>query len=212
MFSTFTHRFVPARDATAPTLLLLHGTGGDENDLLPIARMIDPGAAVLSPRGRVLEHGMPRFFRRLAEGVFDLQDLARRTIELGDFVQEAAAQYGVDAGRVVAIGYSNGANIAASLLLTRATTLAGAILFRPMLPFEPEGPVDLHGKPILISAGRRDPLIPPDLTQRLADVFSLAGAAVTSSWYDTGHALTQADISDAAAWYARRIRGNDSSA
>lgn len=207
MLTPFTHRFVPAADPTAPLLLALHGTGGDENDLLPLATMIDPGAAVLSPRGRVLEHGMPRFFRRLAEGVFDQEDLSRRTIELAGFIRDAAAEYGFDAARVVALGYSNGANIAASLLLAQPAALAAAILLRPMLPFEPAAAVDAGAKPILISAGRQDQIIPQQSTTRLAETLTRAGADVTVNWYDAGHGLVQAEIVAAAGWYAGKVRG-----
>src|SRR5262249_25501268 len=140
----FIHRFEPAPPGgTDATLLLLHGTGGNENDLLPVGRAVAPHSALLSPRGRVLAHGMPRFFRRLAEGAFDHEDLVARTHELADFVAEAAKRYGFDAKRVIAAGFSNGANIAGSLMLLRPETLAGAILLRPMVPFEPKTPPDL---------------------------------------------------------------------
>jgi predicted esterase len=207
MLATFIHRFVPAADGRAPTLLVLHGTGGDESDLLPLAHAIAPGAAILSPRGRVLENGMPRFFRRLEEGVFDLEDLAVRTIELADFVAAAAGHYGFDAKRVFALGYSNGANIAASVLLTRPETLAGAILFRPMVPFEPRHVPDLTGKPIRISAGRSDQMVPRVLTDRLAEIVSGAGAGVTAVWYDTGHALIPREVAEAADWFAQAVQG-----
>ena len=141
----FIHRFVPATDAYAPTLVALHGTGGDEAALIPLAPAIHPGAAVLSPRGRVLERGMPRFFARLSEGVFDQEDLAKRTIELADFIAWAAERYGFDPRRVYAVGHSNGANIAASVLLARPEALAGGVLFRAMVPFEPEALPDLSG-------------------------------------------------------------------
>ena len=135
----YAHRWVPGDGTTPKTLLLLHGTGGDEDDLLPLGRALLPGAAMLSPRGNVLERGMPRFFRRLAEGVLDQEDLARRTEELARFVDAAAAAYGFSRDGVIAAGFSNGANIAASLLLRRgAGALRGAALFSPMLPFEPE--------------------------------------------------------------------------
>jgi predicted esterase len=199
----FVHKYVAGDNATAPTLLALHGTGGDEGDLLPLAEAVAPGSAILSPRGRVLEQGLPRFFRRISEGVFDLEDLARRTIELGDFIAMAARQYGFDPTRVVAVGYSNGANIAASLLLTRPEALAGAILFRPMVPFEPQGARDLGGKAILISAGQRDPIVPPASALRLGEILKAAGASVTTSWYDSGHALTPGEITAASAWFAR---------
>lgn len=208
MLANFIHRFVPAAGGRAPTLLVLHGTGGDENDLLALARAIAPHAAILSPRGRVLEHGMPRFFRRLEEGIFDLDDLAVRTIELADFVEAAAGRYGFDATRIFAVGYSNGANIAASMLLARPETLAGAILFRPMVPFEPRQPLDLTGKAIRISAGRADQIVPRALTDRLAEILTRAGAAVTAVWYDAGHALIPREVADAAEWFAQVVDGS----
>jgi phospholipase/carboxylesterase len=205
MRTEFTHRFVPSPTGSSVTLLALHGTGGDENDLLPIARSINPDAAILSPRGRVLEHGMPRFFRRLAEGVFDQEDLRIRTAELAVFIAEAAAEYAFDASRVVALGYSNGANIAASLMLTRANVLAGGILLRPMVPFEPEHLPDLLGSRVLLSAGRQDPLVLPTSTERLASLLEKGGAEVTLSWYDTGHTLIPQEIAHATAWFAARF-------
>jgi predicted esterase/catechol 2,3-dioxygenase-like lactoylglutathione lyase family enzyme len=197
----FTHRFVAAPDtAHAPTLLLLHGTGGDETDLLPIGQTLLPEANLLSPRGRVLEHGMPRFFRRLAEGVFDEADLIAQTGALADFVRAVATSYGFDPKRVIAVGYSNGANIAGSLLLLRPGVLAGAILFRPMVPLEPEPAPDLSGIPILLSAARHDQLIAPEQSSRLAEMLEGFGAQVTLIWQSGGHALTNADIDAAHEW------------
>lgn len=201
----FVHRFEPGRKAGRPVILALHGTGGDEHDLVPLARAIDPAAAVLSPRGKVLEQGMPRFFRRLAEGVFDQEDLRLRTRELGAFLDAAARHYGFDRSRVVAAGYSNGANIAASLLLSQAAAFAGAILLRPMIPFEPGSLPGLAGTEVLVSAGRQDPIVPPPLTERLVEILSSAGADVTARWYATGHGLSPQEIRDAAAWYQARF-------
>ncbi len=200
----FIHRFEPG-DPARPVLLALHGTGGDENDLVPLARAIDPRAAVLSPRGRVLEQGMPRFFRRLAEGVFDQEDLRLRTGELADFLDAAAATYAFDRSRMVAVGYSNGANIAASLLLSCAHAFAAAILLRPMVPFEPVGPVALAGATILVSASRQDAIVPPASTERLVELLASAGAEVTTRWYPTGHGLSPQEIRDAAAWYREKV-------
>ncbi len=194
----FVHRFIPG---ASPSVLALHGTGGDEHDLIPLARMVAPSAAILSPRGKVLEHGAPRFFRRLAEGVFDLEDLRVRTEELAGFVADAAAEYGFDATQVYAIGYSNGANIAASLLLSAPDVLAGAVLFRPMLPFEPDPVPDLSKKRIFISAGRRDPIIPQQLTERLAAMLRDAGAELTTVWQPAGHGLVQREVEAAATWF-----------
>jgi phospholipase/carboxylesterase len=205
ILETFSHLFMPGDD-DAPTLLVLHGTGGDEKDLLPLARMISADSPVLSPRGQVLENGMPRFFRRLAEGVFDLEDLELRTRELGDFIAAAAAEYGFDASKLVALGYSNGANIAASLMLTRGDLLGGGILLRAMVPFEPASLPNLAGKRVLLSAGESDPIIPPASTSRLADLLRTAGADVTLKWYPTGHGLTSPDVRDATSWLAEHRR------
>lgn len=199
----FIHRFIPAsgNDAT-PTLLLLHGTGGNENDLLPLGRALAPQAALLAPRGRVLENGMPRFFRRLAEGVFDLEDLTARTHELADFVAAASTLYRFDPARVVAVGFSNGANVAASTLLLRPRALAGAVLFRPMVPLVPEKRPDLTGVPVLIGAGRLDPIATPGHTERLATLLRESGAEVTVHWQPAGHTITEAEVAAARAWLA----------
>lgn len=202
----FTHRFIPADEPGAATLLALHGTGGDEQDLLPLAGAIDEHAAILSPRGRVLENGMPRFFRRLAEGVFDLADLRAQTDALAEFVRECAGTYGFNAARVFAVGYSNGANIAASLLLSTPDVLAGGMLFRPMVPFEPAAVPDLSGKQIFMSAGRQDPLIPARLTRRLAELLEAGGASVQIQWQASGHALTPADVAAARHWWVQTVR------
>lgn len=194
---SYIHRFEPASAPGAAPLLLLHGTGGNEHDLLPLGRQLAPGAALLSPRGDVSEHGMPRFFKRFAEGVFDLDDVAKRTHALADFIAAAAAQYGLDASNLTALGYSNGANIAASLFLLRPESLAGAVLLRPMVVLEPPAVPDLRGKRLLLLSGRHDPIVPADHPERLAARFRDAGAAVTLRWLDTGHGLTQADFAHA---------------
>jgi predicted esterase len=196
----FVHVYQPAASPGAPTLLLLHGTGGNEHDLLPLARTIAPTAGVLSPRGKILERGMPRFFRRLAEGVFDIEDLKLRTMELADFVAAAAAHYEFDARRVIAIGFSNGANIAASLLLLRPEVLARAVLFRAMVPLVPDVMPSLKNVSVLLSGGRRDPIVPAENTERLAAMLREAGAAVTVAWQGAGHALTNEDVAEAREW------------
>jgi predicted esterase len=199
----FEHVYQPPKGQGAPfTLLMLHGTGGNEHDLLPLARMLAPDAGVLSPRGKVLERGMPRFFRRLAEGVFDLADLERRTLDLGDFVGQAATRYGVDPRRVIGVGFSNGANIASSLLLLRPEVLAGSILFRAMVPIMPERMPSLPSTPVLVSNGRSDPLVPREETERLVALLKLAGADVTLLFQDAGHELTREDVEQATAWLA----------
>ena len=198
----FVHRFDPAKEPGAPTLLLLHGTGGDENDLLPLGRMLDKRAALISPRGKVLENGMPRFFRRLSMGVFDEEDLVNRTHELASFVEEAASEYGLDPKRLFAVGFSNGANIAASLLLLHPELLAGAVLLRAMTPFELETLPDLSGTPVYLAAGRSDQMIPPESTKRLAALLREAEAEVTLDWQPGGHGIGHAEVEAARAWLA----------
>jgi predicted esterase len=205
MAADYIHKFVPAGVADAPTLLALHGTGGDEHDLIPLARMISPASAVISPRGRVLEHGMPRFFRRLAEGVFDLEDLRARTEELAAFVTDSAERYHFDPTRIVALGYSNGANIAGSLMLSKPGLLAGGILLRPMVPFEPESLPDLVGTKVLLSAGRHDRLIPQSSTERLRELLQQSNADVTLAWYDADHSLLPREMEQAARWFAQHF-------
>jgi phospholipase/carboxylesterase len=195
---SFIHRFAPGNRRGAPPLLLLHGTGGDENDLLQLGEMVSPGSALLSPRGKMLEHGMPRFFRRLAEGVFDEDDVRRRANELADFVETARAHYGI--GTPVALGYSNGANIAAAMLLLRPQALTGAILLRAMVPLAQPPKPDLAQKPVLISSGQRDPIIPASNAAELAAQLTRAGANVQHSVLPTGHELTQMDVTLAKEW------------
>lgn len=196
----FVHRFLPGAP-DRPVLLLLHGTGGDESDLLPLGEALAPGAARLSPRGKVLENGMPRFFRRLAEGVFDLEDLRQRTRELADFVAAAMAEYGLGERRPIAVGFSNGANIAAALLLLHPGTLGGALLIRPMVPLVPQSLPDLAGIPVQINAGQADPLVPPPQSEALARLLADAGAGVTTAWIAGGHALTREDLDVGKAWF-----------
>jgi predicted esterase len=206
---SFVHQYVPGSVSGAPTLLLLHGTGGNEGDMLPLAQHLMPEASVLSPRGKVLERGMPRFFRRLAEGVFDLDDLRVRAHELADFVGAAAAEYHFDPTRVVAVGFSNGANIASAVLLLRPDVLAGAVLFRAMVPLVPETQPSLPSTPVLISNGRNDPLVSAAESERLAAMLRAAGADVTLTWQPAGHNLTQGDISTARAWLHERFALDD---
>jgi predicted esterase/catechol 2,3-dioxygenase-like lactoylglutathione lyase family enzyme len=200
----FVHRYIPAASdaelAAGTTLLLLHGTGGDENDLIQLGRAILPGAGLLSPRGKVLENGMPRFFRRLAEGVFDQEDLAQRTDELAQFVDGASATYGIERDGVIAVGFSNGANIASSLLLKRGAVLRGAVLLSPMLPFEPEALPDLRGVAVFIGAGKADPIAPQASVERLATLLRSAGADVTVHWTSAGHTVTKDELDAAHRW------------
>jgi phospholipase/carboxylesterase len=206
--SEFHHRFIPGALSSAPTILALHGTGGDENDLVPLARMIDGDAAILSPRGRVLENGLPRYFRRISEGVFDADDLREQTAALSRFIDMAASRYRFDRNRVAALGYSNGANIAANMLLTVPGPFIAAMLLRPMIPFEPELPVPaLSGLPVLMSAGRRDPTVPRGRSERLQQVLTEAGAAVTMLWRESGHLLSPGELEDVAEWWRRTVAG-----
>ena len=199
---SFIHRFEPAARLEAPPLLLLHGTGGDENDLLPLGRAVSPGSALLSVRGQVLERGMPRFFRRLAEGVFDEEDVVRRAHELAGFVNDARKRYGIAAP--IALGYSNGANIAAAMLLLRPTALDGGLLVRAMVPLSTPPKTDLTGKPVLILSGLRDPIIPSENGEALAAMLRDAGADVDRRVVPVGHELSQADLSLAREWIAAR--------
>ena len=196
------HIFEPASAPSSRTLLVLHGTGGDEHSLLPLARALDGNAALLSARGNVLEGSAPRFFRRLAEGVFDEQDLILRTNDLADFVDEAADKYGFDRGQVIVVGYSNGANIAASLLLLRPESACGAVLLRAMVPLQPTTLPNLIGKHVLMLTGEFDPILPPENAQRLATMLRQYGADVTYELLRSGHELTRRDIELATEWLA----------
>lgn len=197
----FVHVVEPG-DADRAPLLLLHGTGGDERDLLPLGRALAPGAALISPRGKVLEGAMPRFFRRLAEGVFDEDDLRLRTDELGAFVGQIRAEHGLAAP--IALGFSNGANIAASLLMTNPGVLAGAILIRAMPPYAEPPAVDLAAKPVLLLNGAFDPIVPEAAAERLASDLERAGAKLTRHMLPAGHALAQADLAIARDWLSSR--------
>jgi phospholipase/carboxylesterase len=199
----FIHRFVPAEDpASGETLIVLHGTGGNESEFIGIGQTIAPGAAILSPRGNVLENGAPRFFKRLAEGVFDPKEVRSRGEELARFIHAAIAKYGLDASRIYALGYSNGANIASTVMLIEPRLLQGAILFRPMLVFEPEEQGDLSGASALISAGRMDPIVPVSSVERLVDLFESAHAEVSLKWQLAGHNLVPSEVREAAEWLA----------
>src|SRR5262245_55387169 len=198
----FVHRFIPGRDPARPPLLLLHGTGGDENDLLPLADQVAPGATLLSPRGKSVEHGMARFFRRSPDGVWDRNDFNAATADLAAFVAKARAAYGL--GKPIALGPSNGANIGWSLLLKEPYALAGAVLLRAMLPFDPAPLPALNGLPVLLIAGRHDQLIPVEHARLLADLLRRAGAEIRYEELEAGHPLIHDDLRLTAQWLATR--------
>lgn len=197
------HVYVPATRDGGPTLLLLHGTGGDEHDLLGLGRLMSDDAALLSPRGAVLERGAPRFFRRIAEGVFDEADLIARAADLAGFVGAAAQHYSFDSHKVIAAGFSNGANIAGALLLLHPQVLRGAALFAPMVPLQPEALPDLSGVAAFVSAGRADPIAPPEQAERMAALLTSAGAATTLRWHPGGHVLDRDAVAGARGWLAK---------
>ena len=204
----FIHKFIPAADRQdQTTLLLLHGTGGNEQDLISLARELNPRAAILSPRGKVLESGMPRFFRRLAEGVFDIEDLKFRTHELADFVEKASKVYGFDLKYLVSVGYSNGANIASSLMLLHLEVMSSAVLFRAMIPFMPERVPNLSAKDIFLGSGENDPIVPREQTETLFRLFEEAGANIVLHWQkNSGHELGYDEISAAKEWLSNLPR------
>jgi predicted esterase len=201
----FVHVFKPGEKPHSPTLLLLHGTGGDEHDLLPLGRELLPGAALLGVRGKVMENGMPRFFRRFAEGVFDIDDLKDRTNQLAQFIDATSERYSFSKRQLIAVGYSNGANIAASLILLHPHYLAGAVLFRAQVPFIPDIIRNFPGLSIFIAAGTRDTIVPGDQTEQLATILKSGGADVSLSWHRGGHELGDDDIADAKAWFSDKV-------
>lgn len=198
----FIHRFVPGEDPSVETVLVLHGTGGDENDLIGIGQAIAPGAAILSPRGNVLENGAPRFFKRLAEGVFDPKEVRARGEELARFVRAAAVTYRLDPSRIFALGYSNGANIASTVMLIEPGIIQASILLRPMVVYEPPKKNDLSGSSVFISAGRMDPIVPTASVEQLAQIFRSANADVTLKWQLAAHSLVPSEVREAAEWFA----------
>lgn len=199
------HFYQKGTDSTKPTLLLLHGTGGNEMDLIPLAAKIDEDCNILSIRGNVLENGMPRFFKRLAEGVFDEADLVFRTKELNEFLDEAAKKYDFDRSNIVALGYSNGANIAGSLLFHYQHALRGAMLLHPMVPRRGIEMPDLTNIPVFISAGANDPICPPEETKELHNILESAHADVEVHWENYGHQLTYSELEAARTWYQKNI-------
>jgi phospholipase/carboxylesterase len=199
----YIHRFVSAQDsASGETLIVLHGTGGNENDLVGIGQAIAPGAAILSPRGNVLENGAPRFFKRLGEGVFDPKEVRSSAEDLARFIRAAIAKYDLDATRIYALGYSNGANVASTVMFLEPRLLQGAVLFRPMLVYEPEERGDLSGASVFISSGRMDPIVPVKSVERLAELLESSHAEVTLKWQSAGHNLVPSEVREAADWLA----------
>lgn len=195
------HKFIKGTKPNRPTLLLLHGTGGDENDLIPVGKMIDSDANLLAVRGEVIENGMPRFFRRLAPGVFDEQDLMYRTMQLNDFIDQASRTYDFERSDVIALGYSNGANIAANLLMQIPYSLRGAILMHPMLPRKDEQIPDLKNTTVLITAGSNDPIVPLESPKSLKQVLDKFGANVSLAWFKFGHKLSSDEMQTIIKWY-----------
>jgi predicted esterase len=202
----FAHVFTPGNEPSSPTLLLLHGTGGDEHDLEPLGTQLWPGAALLGVRGKVLENGMPRFFRRFAEGVFDVDDLKERTAELARFIDAASERYGFSKRQLVVVGYSNGANIAASLILLHPHYLTAAVLFRAQVPFLPDILRNFSALSIFVAAGARDQIVPRAQTEELVGILQSGGADVSLFWHQGGHELGNDDIAAARTWLADRWR------
>ena len=199
MLADFEHVYMPGK--IPATVLLLHGTGGDEKDLIPVGRGLAPGAALLSPRGKVLEHGAPRFFSRIAPGVFDEKEVRSRAAELAAWIHDAVVHYQIDATKLYALGYSNGANIATAVMLLHPGTIAGAALLRPMQVITPDPLPQLHGAPVLISAGQHDPTVHVSDAEKLADVLANSGARVDVAIQDASHELTPGDFNLIKQWF-----------
>lgn len=202
----FVHRFIPSSNTDDVTLFVLHGTGGDENDLLALAKAIRPTAAILSPRGKILENGMNRFFARLSPGVFDLTDLRKQTKELAEFINRATKKHSINPNQLVAVGYSNGANMAVNLMLNYPVLLCGAVLLRPLLPNKPSKIPDLSNQKILVLGGERDTLISPGQTKELIEYLRTTKAQLSVNWQSVGHELTQTDIAIAREWMQRTFK------
>ena len=187
--SDYVFRADPPRDADAPVIFLFHGTGGDENQFFDLAGQLLPRTRRVAPRGDVSEHGALRYFRRTGEGVYDMDDLKTRTAAMAEFVREQAGS----ASRVIGLGYSNGANILASVQFAAPDLFDATILMHPLIPFAPPK-ADFSGRKVLITAGRRDPIAPASATQALADYFAANGAAMTLAWHEGGHELRNEEL------------------
>jgi phospholipase/carboxylesterase len=194
-------KHVYEQGSNGKTLIMLHGTGGDEYDLIPLAKHIDPHANILSIRGNVQEYGMPRFFKRLAMGVFDMESLSEETENLYNFIHESAINYGFELSLATVIGYSNGANIAASILLTYDAVFGKAILFRPMVPRRDQDITNLNQVRIVMYAGKHDQTVPEYDPDTLKGFFETRHAMVDLVWLNEGHQLTRDELEQAKTWY-----------
>lgn len=201
--SELAYRFVPGAD-TGPVLVVLHGTGGTPDDLLPLARELWPDAPVLAPAGPVSEHGMGRWFRRLAEGVFDTEDVIARAGQLADFLRVARVRHELGDRPLVAVGFSNGANIAAAVALLHPDVLTRVVLFNAMLPVPDPPRLDLTGTRVLLVNGRRDPMAPVDSARRLVALLREGSADVREHWHPGGHQLTLDGVAAAKGWLSER--------
>lgn len=197
------HYFKKAEEGKK-TFLLLHGTGGDEMDLVPLANMVDKGNGILSIRGAVSENGMNRFFRRIAEGIFDEDDIRKRAGEISDCILEASEKYGFNPNDLIALGYSNGANMIAAMLLLKGGIFRQAILHHPMVPLSKVGDINLEGTSVFIGAGTNDPIVTGENSQRLYELLKENGADAAISWFDKGHSLTREEVLASREWLLSR--------
>lgn len=198
---SFIHIYNEPLMGNSTIFLLLHGTGGDENDLIQLAKMIDPQAGILSLRGNIDENGMNRFFERKAMGVLDEDSLKKETVKLNEFLDAAASEYNFKKEQLVVLGYSNGANIAASLLFHYKDTLYQGMLLHPMVPLRSVELPDLSKQRLFIGAGENDPICPIEETKELEKLLSDAGASITMYWGNNGHSLSQNELNAASMWY-----------
>lgn len=189
---TYHFREAEGADAAAPLFFVFHGTGGNENQFFELAQHLLPGARVIAPRGDVSEDGALRYFRRTGEGIYDMEDLATRTAAMSDFIRSHAET--PKPGAIVGLGYSNGANILASVLFETPHLFDASVLLHPLIPFAPPANIDFDGRGVLVTGGRRDPICPAPETQRLADYFIDRGAGTELVWHDGGHELRQEEL------------------